>query len=69
MILIYSEHLARVVSTPIAQAVVDNMQKIIEGKLENRKLSVYSGHDTNVAPMLAFLNMSSAECVQRKYRN
>ena len=69
LILIYTDHLAKVVSTPIIKAVVDNMEKLIEGKLGQRKLTVYSGHDTDVAPMLSFLNLSSAECVQKKYRN
>ena len=69
LILIYTDHLAKVVATPIIKAVVDNMEKLIEGKLGQRKLTVYSGHDTDVAPMLSFLNLSSAECVQKKYRN
>ena len=69
LILIYTDHLAKVVATPIITAVVDNMEKLIEGKLGQRKLTVYSGHDSDVAPMLSFLNLSSAECVQKKYRN
>jgi hypothetical protein len=42
---------------------------VIAGKNDNKKLAVYSGHDTNVAPMLTFLNLTTAECVRRKYRN
>lgn len=69
LILIYGEQLARVVSTPVATLLLHNMQQRIDGNLPNRKLTVFSGHDTNVAPMLSFLNLSDAECVQRKYRN
>ncbi len=39
------------------------------GKEVNKKLSIYSGHDTNVAPMLTFLNITNADCVMKKYRN
>jgi hypothetical protein len=47
---------------------IGNMRKVIEGTY-SKKLTVLSAHDTNVAPTLAFLNLSSADCVQRKYRN
>lgn len=67
--MLYSEKLAHIISTPIAAAVIDKMEKAISGKLDNKKMSIYSGHDTNVAPMLSFLNLSSADCVRRKYRN
>ncbi len=42
---------------------------VIAGNYQDKKLTVYSGHDTNVAPMLSFLNLSNADCVQKKYRN
>lgn len=32
-------------------------------------MTAYSGHDTNVAPMLTFFNLTTADCVRRKYRN
>lgn len=34
-----------------------------------KKLTIYSGHDTNVAPMLTFLNLTTADCVMKKFRN
>lgn len=61
--------MAKVFSTPFAAAIIDNMEKAIAGKLDGKKISIYSGHDTNVAPMLTFLNLTSAECVKRKYKN
>lgn len=63
LILVYAGELAKVVSTPIAKTVIENMQQIIGGKYGDKKLTVFSGHDTNVAPMLSFLNLSDAECV------
>lgn len=30
---------------------------------------MFSGHDTNVAPTLAFLNISSADCIEDKWQN
>jgi hypothetical protein len=68
-VLLYAGELAKVSSTPLAAAIIDKMEKVLSGKYDNKKMSIYSGHDTNVAPMLTFLNLSSADCVRRKYRN
>lgn len=68
-VLLYAEHLAKVFSTPFAAAIIENMEKAIAGKLDGKKISIYSGHDTNVAPMLTFLNLTTAECVKRKFKN
>jgi hypothetical protein len=57
------------VSTPIAAGVIDKMEKIINGKYDSKKMTIYSGHDTNVAPMLTFLNLTTADCVRRRYKN
>jgi hypothetical protein len=45
------------------------MEKVINGKLDQKKLTIFSGHDSNVAPILSFLNLSSSECVKKKYKN
>lgn len=68
-VLLYAGELAKVHSTPLAAAIIDKMEKVIAGKYDAKKLTVYSGHDTNVAPMMTFLNLTSADCVRRKYRN
>jgi len=44
------------------------MQKI-RNNITAPILTIYSGHDTNVAPMLTFLNLTSHECVRKKYKN
>lgn len=68
-VLLYAGELTRVVSTPIAASIIDKMERVIAGKYDNKKLTVYSGHDTNVAPLLTFMNLTTADCVRRKYRN
>lgn len=66
--LVYGGHPARVFSTPVAKTVLDNMDRVISGK-ESRKLTVFSGHDSTIAPLLTFLNLTSAECVRKKFKN
>ena len=56
-------------STPIASAVIDKMSRVISGTYDDKKLTIFSGHDTNVAPMLTFLNLTTPECVKRKFKN
>ena len=67
--LLYADHLARVFATPIVKPVLENMEKVIQGKNGNIKLTAVSGHDANLAPVLTFLNLTSAECVQKKFKN
>ena len=45
------------------------MDLIVKGKEKEKKLTVFSGHDDNVAPILTFLNLTSANCIQRKFKN
>lgn len=68
-VLLYAEHLARVFATPIVKPALENMDMVIQGKKGNIKLTVVSGHDANLAPVLTFLNLTSAECIQKKFRN
>lgn len=68
-VLLYDGHVSKVYSTTIAHSIIDKMQRVINGAYGNKKLTVYSAHDSNVAPMLTFLNLTSADCVQKKYRN
>jgi hypothetical protein len=59
-VLLYAEHLAKVYSTPIIHSIIDKMTMVVNNQYGNKKLTVYSAHDTNVAPMLTFLNLTSA---------
>jgi hypothetical protein len=68
-VLVYDDEVSRVYATPILEAMLDKMKRVVQGQYENKKITVFSGHDDNVAPILTFLNLTSAKCVQRKYRN
>lgn len=46
---------------------MDNVVK--KGEKEVKRYSIYSGHDTNVVPLLAFFNLTSHECITKKWRN
>ena len=34
-----------------------------------KKYSVFSGHDTNVMPLLNFFNLTTPECIQKTWKN
>lgn len=46
---------------------MDNRVK--NGKEEVMKYSVYSGHDTNVMPILTTLNLTTPGCLSKAFRN
>jgi hypothetical protein len=48
---------------------VQNMENLIKGNLGVKKLSIHSGHDSNVVPLLTYYNLTTAECLKRQYRN
>ena len=53
----------------MAEAIVDKMTMVIEGKYGQKKITVFSGHDSDVVPILTFFNLTTADCVQRRFRN
>jgi len=32
-------------------------------------MSLFSGHDTNIVPLLTFFNLTSGDCLKKKYQN
>ncbi len=44
---------------------LSNMEKVIQQKLNAKKLSVYSGHDVNVVPLMVFYNLTSSDCLKK----
>lgn len=46
---------------------MDNMIK--KGKDEIKRFSIYSGHDSNLVPLLNYLNLTSSECITKKWKN
>ena len=67
--MLYEDHMAKVFATPRLRKVLSNMEQVVEGKSGRRKMSIISGHDSNVLPILTFLNLTNADCVQKKFRN
>jgi hypothetical protein len=64
LVLLYDGRYGRIFSSPFLKAIINNMKKVIKGEYGQKKLTVYSGHDTNVAPVLTALNLTSAECLK-----
>lgn len=56
-------------STSILAGVLGNMDNFVNGKPQDIRYSLYSGHDTNVMPILMFLNLTTPECLTRKWKN
>ncbi len=48
---------------------MSNMKKLIKGELGNKKLSLLSAHDGNLVPLLIFFNMTSSDCLEKKWKN
>lgn len=67
---LYGGQSGKVFSTPFMSAVLGNMDNVAKkGKEEVKKYSIYSGHDTTIMPMLMFLNLTTPECMSRKWKN
>lgn len=45
------------------------MDNIVNNSTGRIKYSLYGGHDTNVMPILMFFNLTSPECLSRKWKN
>lgn len=58
----------KVIATPILKQMMLNMENVISGKL-HKKMTLLSAHDTNVAPMLTFLNLTTPNCLKKKFHN
>ena len=68
--LIYSDILGQVFATPLMNHVLMNMDDTIKrGKDQVKRFSVFSGHDTNIVPLLTFLNLTSADCIEKQWKN
>ena len=45
------------------------MERAIQGKLDTKKLTIVSGHDVNVVPLMVFFNLTSSDCLKKKFNN
>ena len=68
--LTYGGNVAPIFSTPIVSGILNNMKnRVKKGDQQVMKYSIYSGHDTNVMPILNFFNLTSTECLTKKWKN
>lgn len=65
--LIFEDIPARIFNAPYINTMLNNMEKVIKKKLDVKKLSILSAHDTNVVPLLVFYNLTSAECLNKQW--
>lgn len=56
---VYSGEPSRIFSSPFVNTLLSNMLNVTKGQNGVKKMSVYSGHDTNVMPLMAFFNLTS----------
>lgn len=67
---IYGGNVSPVFSTNILSAILHNMDNMIKnGKDEVKRFSIYSGHDSNLVPLLNYLNLTTPECITKKWKN
>ncbi len=68
MLTAYSGNVSRALSTPFFQKLIKEFDAKINGT-NTKKWSMFSGHDTNVAPTLTFLNLTTGRCIEDKWTN
>lgn len=69
MLTAYSEVTSKALSTPLFTKIIAEFDAKLQNLTSIKKWSMFSGHDTNVAPTLWFLNLTTAECIEDKFRN
>lgn len=65
--LLFEDIPSQIFNAPYVNTMLGNMEKVIQNKLDVKKLSIYSGHDTNVVPLLVFYNLTSSECLKKQW--
>jgi hypothetical protein len=66
--LVYGGDVSRILAAPVLNSVLDTMDQVIAGKV-SKKLTVISGHDSTLAPILVHLNLTTPECIKKIYHN
>jgi hypothetical protein len=56
-------------STLLFQKILGDFDAKLLDSSSDRKLTILSGHDTNIVPVLVYLNISSSSCIEDKWRN
>lgn len=60
---IHSGTYSRIISTPFLQKVVSDLDQRLNST-SPRRATIFIGHDTNISPVLNFLNFSSFHCIE-----
>lgn len=61
-LMIHSGTYTRIISTPLFTKILETFDGAVAQK--SGKLTVFSGHDTNISPTLSFLELSSYQCIE-----
>ncbi|CAF0743944.1 unnamed protein product [Adineta steineri] len=56
--LFYSSEINRLRGGPLLRDILQNIENLITNNVNGRKAKIYSGHDTSIAPVLAFLGVN-----------
>ena len=61
---------AKIYSTSVVKAIIGNMENVIkQSGNAKKKFSVYSAHGANIMALLDFFNLTSPDCLERKWKN
>jgi hypothetical protein len=66
--MVHSGLYSKILSTALFQKMISNIDNKLKNISSRQKLSLFSGHDTNVSPTLTFLNISSFECIESRWK-
>lgn len=69
MLTAYSGNVSKVLGQYFFEKLFTDTEAALVKNQTRRKWTMLSGHDTNVAPLLSFLNISSADCIEDKWQN
>lgn len=67
MIIVYSGQFSAALSTPLFMKIFQDFDYKLSHPNSTKKWTMLSGHDTNVAPTLTFLNLTNFQCIEDKY--
>lgn len=67
--IVYEDEPSRIFNAPYVNTMLINMENVIKNNFGVKKLSIYSGHDINVVPLMVFYNLTSSQCLEKLWMN
>ncbi len=67
--LLYEGNISDIFCSPYILNLIDNMKRAINGSIGAKKLSVFSGHDSDVVPFMIYYNLTSSDCLKKQWNN